>query len=61
MEGSADKRSSNTGYIAAVEETAKEDARIYANPSRTTGICGPRTTKVGSTNIHEAEGIGYMS
>ena len=38
MEGSADKRSSNTGYTVTAEETAKEDARIYTNPSRVIGV-----------------------
>ena len=38
MEGSADKRSSNIGYTAAAEEIAKEDARIYTNPSRVIGV-----------------------
>ena len=61
MEGSADKRSSNTGYTAAVEETAKEDAKVYSKPSRVIGVLRPRTTKAGGTNVHEAEGIGYVS
>ena len=38
MEGSADKRFSNIGYTVAVEETAKEDARVYPNPSRVIGV-----------------------
>ena len=38
LEGGADKRSNNTGYTAAAEEIAKEDAKIYANPSRVIGV-----------------------
>ena len=61
MEGSADKRSNNTGYTAAVEKTAKENARIYSNPSRVIGVWQPGTTEVGCADVHEAEDIGYMS
>ena len=38
MEGCANKRSSNTGYTTVAEEIAKEDARIYSNPARVTGV-----------------------
>ena len=60
LEDSARGRPSSPRYNPSDEVVACED-RICSNPSRVIGAGRSRSTKANGSNVHEAEGVGFVS
>ena len=60
LEDSAGGRPSSPRYNPTNEAAACEEC-VCSNPSRVIGVGRSRSMKAGCSNVHEVEGVGFMS